>query len=456
VTEAKAAEHARPGRAGVERAAAVVLAAVACFLLLRSWQVGQSYPGIDYYQFWAVGEAIEHDGVSNPYSDDERVRMGALYLERASREDAAPRHRAVAQGRAVLETYSTPFLYTAMHAIASGDYERDFTRWHTLSLLAFVAAVVMFGRAAGVGWGGAAALLALVVAFGAPFQSETQVANVNRVQLGGLALATLLLGRSGAGGSVVLGGAVLAACATFKPNVAIAVVLVAITVGAQLGRRALLELVVGGAVSAVLCFGAAALFCGSAGSWLDWAATISLIPEEIIRVSLGNYAPLPLLLGTRGAGASLAIAALLCVPVAVALVRRSDPPASDRERGRVLVTTVGLGCVVYLATATLVWEHYFLLALPLAIALGGHAVAVREPDAAGWVRLRVLPALAFLGLLATPTYGIAGLPHEIYFPLVQGSALVIFYILGVWSLLDRVAAPASDQASNTNARSESS
>ena len=32
--------------------------------------------------------------------------------------------------------------------------------------------------------------------------------------------------------------------------------------------------------------------------------------------------------------------------------------------GRIGVTVIGLGCVIGLLTATLVWEHYFLLALP--------------------------------------------------------------------------------------------
>ncbi len=470
MTEVGAGEQASSRRNGFERATAVLLMLVACFLLLRSWQLGQSFPGIDYYQFWVVGEAIEHDGVANPYSDAERVRLGGLYLERASHEGTPTRQRVAAQGRAVLETYSTPFLYTAMHALAGGDYERDFTRWHTVSLLAFAAAVLAFARIAGMGWGGGAVALALMLAFGAPFQSETQVANVNRLQLGGLAFATVLLARSRGGGSVALGGALLAVCTMFKPNVAFAVVLLAAAVAVHLGRRALIELVVGGAVAAVLCFAASALFYGSAGAWLDWATTLRLIPEEIIRVSLGNYAPLPLLLGTSGAGASAVVAMLLCVPVGAALVRGRDAAPSSGKLPRVLVTTLGLGCVVYLATATLVWEHYFLLALPIAIALGGHGLVVHEVDAFGWLRLRVLPALAFLGLLATPTYGIAGLPHEIYFPLVQGSALVIFYILGVWSLLDRAVDVTggtsnniSDNTSNNtsnntsdNARSESS
>jgi len=441
MSEPGTAKEATAGAWTLERALALALAVVAVFALWRSWQLGQTMPGLDYYQFWVVGEAIEHDGVSNPYLDAERARVGGLYLERAEHLDPASRRHAAAQGRAVLETYSTPFLYTAMHALASGDYERDYTRWHRLSLLAFTAAILGFARIVGLGWSGALAIFATITLLGAPFQSETQVANVNRVQLGVLALAAGLALRGGSTANAAALGGVLAVCAMFKPNVAFALLLVAVAVSTDRGRREFAALCGGSGAAVLICFALSVSFYGSASAWAQWAGTLAVIPDEVIHVSLGNYAALPLLLPGASSAASIVAAGALCLPILVGLVRR---PASknDREFARLVVTTIGLGCVIALMSATLVWEHYFLLALPLLIVTSSNAGKVATGDAIGWLRFRILPAIAFLALLATPTHGIAGLPHETYFPLVQGSALVLLYGLGVWSIASPVATTA--------------
>ena len=111
------------------RIALALLIALSAFATARAWDYGQAVGGLDHYQFWVVGEAVDHDKVSNPYADAERARMGALYLDRATHGGGSERQIALATNRAVLETYSTPFLYTAMHWLAGGDYERDLARW---------------------------------------------------------------------------------------------------------------------------------------------------------------------------------------------------------------------------------------------------------------------------------------------------------------------------------------
>ncbi len=415
-----------------ERALVVVLAIVACLALMRGWQLGQSVAGIDYYQFWVVGEAVDHDAVTNPYSDRVRAHLGERYLERSI---PSSRRHAAAQARSVLETYSTPFLYTAVHALASGNYERDFARWHAMSLVAFVFGVVAFGRMAGMGFAAALTGLILIVALAAPFQSEAQVANVNRAQLGGLALAGVLLGRRDSNAALFAAGAILGASTMFKPNVAIAIFLVACAIAILRGRGAALSLGGGIAGGAALCFALSVFFFHSAQAWSEWARTLSVIPDEIIRVSLGNYAPLPILLGGMSGTTSALSAGVLCVPVVYALWRARERP-DDFEPSQLAALVIGLGCVIALMSATLVWEHYFLLAFPLGLAVAGNAFAGKRMDVVAWLRFRILPAVAFLGLLATPAYGISGLPHETYFPLVQGSALVILYALGVWWLAD--------------------
>ncbi len=414
--------------------ALVLLVVLTAWMSLRSWNLGQSVAGIDYYQFWVVGEAIEHDDVTNPYSDAERTRMGALFLERGQQPNAGARHRAVSTGRTVLETYSTPFLYAVIHGLAGGDYEHDFTRWHAISLLAFVGGVAGLARLVGFGWIPTLALLAGLLAFAAPFQSDTQVGNVNRVQLGVLVLAIATLRARDDATRQVIGGALLGCAAMFKPNVAL-VVLLLIASAAMRGKpRTVVLQCTGIAGGAAAAFVSSSIFFGSTGAWLEWIRTVQLIPAEIIEISMGNYAPLLFLLGEGSASFWIPLIAVLCVPVVMSLATCRDESLSDREYTRHLVTLTGLGCAIFLTSASLVWEHYFVLALPLVVAVLHRATARETSDAGGWLFARILPGIALLGIVATPTFGISGLPHEVYFPIVQGGATLLLYALGIMQL----------------------
>ena len=55
------------GPTTLERLAIAALVVGVLFGVERSWSLGQSVAGIDYYQFWAVGEAVEHEGVRDIY-----------------------------------------------------------------------------------------------------------------------------------------------------------------------------------------------------------------------------------------------------------------------------------------------------------------------------------------------------------------------------------------------------
>ena len=414
-----------------QRVASSALLLIAGVALIAAWNTGQSKPGIDYYQFWVGGEAIEHDAVTNPYRDFERARMGALYLERSARQAASPRQHQAASRRPVLETYSTPFLYAAIHALASGDYDRDFTRWHALSLVGFVAAVVGLARLVGFGWTAALALLATLVAGSAPFQSELQVANVNRVQLAVLALGVALSCRRRDATHNLAAGALFGACAMFKPNVVLVALFVVAVSAARRDWPSVAQQCTGIAAGALLCFAASSFFFGSASCWLDWMTSLQMIPAGIITASLGNYAALVFLFGEQATAYGLPLAIAASVPVGAAIFSGRENEAFDPLR---VVTAAGLGCVVFLLTANLVWEHYMLLAIPLLISVLRDASTKQASGWRGWLSLRILPGAALLGVLATPTFGIAGLPHEVYFPVVQGSALMVLYGLGIAQL----------------------
>ena len=114
---------------------------VALFALTTGWRYGESWPGIDFYQFWLVGRALEDGRVENVYTPEARVRLGEEGYQEALRQagpNAAQRptpYLQLAQFRRTLETYSTPLLYGCFGAIATGDYLRDKNRWQHWSVL---------------------------------------------------------------------------------------------------------------------------------------------------------------------------------------------------------------------------------------------------------------------------------------------------------------------------------
>ena len=93
------------------------------------------------------------------------------------------------------------------------------------------------------------------------------------------------------------------------------------------------------------------------------------------------------------------------------------------------------GCAVFLSSADIVREHHFILALPVLLARLRHWIGRMPRGAAEWVAERIRPAIAFIAAMATPTFGFASLPHEVYFPRVQGSGLRIMHGLALRDLL---------------------
>ena len=89
----------------------IVFVAAAIFCLARAWDYTGKYSGIDFYQFWVVGQAVTSMDIGNIYAEEARRRIGAEFYRRASQQEDSERFYIAAYNRKVLETYSTPFLY---------------------------------------------------------------------------------------------------------------------------------------------------------------------------------------------------------------------------------------------------------------------------------------------------------------------------------------------------------
>ena len=174
-----------------KRAKLAIALAIAVFAAVSALVAGTRPACIDYYEFWVVGRAVRGNRAGDIYTDAERARLGevawneALSAQASSATPDVPSKRIQAAGqRRVLETYSTPWMYTLLGLASTGDYDADQARFEAFSTLVFLLAIAAFGRLLGY----SALRIALCAWFFTstwfkPFSDELIAGNVNRIQV---------------------------------------------------------------------------------------------------------------------------------------------------------------------------------------------------------------------------------------------------------------------------------
>lgn len=395
------------------KSAGLVFSALLALLALTSaWELGWRDPGMDAYQFWAVGQALHAPGTAHVYSDADRARIGAEFLERAKRSGKAW-FAGVAEHRKVLETYSTPFLYTVFSVLSTGDYETDLGNDRLLLLASLAAGVLALARLANHSWPVALGAVAVFAFWFSPFTSDLRVGNVNAFQLAGIALYVWLVSRTRWRGRDVAGGALLALLMTFKPNlVFVPLVLVLGWIFTRQFRR-IADHAAGGILGAIFAVATSAAAFGSLGAWTEWVNALRGLPDAIITVDLGNYAPARLLSDAVGFDPAPLLVVAGTGAVAWALWRRSraarsgGPQAApgSREMPEEL-PLVAIGALLTVLTPRLAWLHYFLLTVPALLVLSRPNESLSSR--AAWTRW-ILLSLAVVGLSVEPILRI-GIP----------------------------------------------
>jgi hypothetical protein len=351
----------RPGTAATAALLLLVLLALHVDQELRR---AAQFDGIDFYQFWAIGLAANAQDL-DVYDPAERGRLGEWLHRRSQRADASPLERAVGPRRRALEVFSTPFLYAVFGLAASGDYAADLARFQVASLAAALAGVALLCRQLGYGWS-ATALAALAVVFwGVPFASDAQAGNVNRLQLGALALC-LWLGspRAAPAWRDALGGLGLALLVAFKPNLALVPALLAAAWAGDGRRRKLAAQAAGFGAGAAAAVAIAAARFGAPGAWLDWIGAIRSLTAGADRraLSAGNTSLAQWLAEASGRDpvAALSLGLVALALASLWLGRGSGPAGAQRD-----VLVAGLAGAIGLLAAPVVWIHYYVLATPL-------------------------------------------------------------------------------------------
>lgn len=379
--------------------AAAVLAAL--LALRHFWQEHERAAGLDFYIYFVAGQLAGREDVENIYAPETQERIGEEYYARALQSGSEIR-KFDATRRRRLDNVSSPFLYSTMRWV-SRDYERALLQYHVLVLAAFIAAVLLLCRRAELPWWVALLLVAALLWLYRGFEADLRVGNVNSLQLFALSVALW--------SPPVLAGAILGMLVAFKPNLLFVALLLAISHD----RKRLSREVVGGAIGGLIAFTIAAISYGPK-AWLQWVTAANQFWHRLPTRGERNVTPFLEVFHRYGEWVGYVIAAVLVAAVVIVLRR-------TKKHDDLLVA--GLGILIYLLSATVVWLHYMVLVLPLAIAL---------------LRHRVTAVIAIVALLAIAEEPFEWLTKTQIYPndaKLIGPALIALFVAGLWQLHSR-------------------
>jgi len=379
----------------MKRALTIIAALAVVYALIVTWRKNERAAGLDFYIYYVNAQLAARADVSDIYAPETQERVGEEYFARAQasqselfKYDATRRRR--------LDNVSSPFLYTTLRWL-SRDYDRALRQYHALVLFAFIAGVLLICRRVRVSWASSLFLLAALLLWYRGFEADLRVGNVNSLQL-------LLIGATLCCPPIPA-GILLGLLVAFKPNM----ILVAILLSIRDWRR-----IAGGAIGGAIAIVAAAINYGSFNVWLQWLGAANQFWHRLQTREERNVAPALSFFQQYGTWVSYAIAALLLASVCYAIWK-------SKHSDNTLIA--GLAILIYLISAPVVWLHYMVLVLPLAIAL---------------LRRRATAAVSLIALAM-----IAEVPYELLFrtsiyprdAVLITPALLALFAAGVWALM---------------------
>ncbi|MFL6247802.1 MAG: glycosyltransferase 87 family protein [Thermoanaerobaculia bacterium] len=385
----------------------IVLTALAALAALYavsvSWRQNERAAGLDFYIYYVNAQLAGRADVDNIYDRDVQSRIGEEYHERGLRSGSELR-KFDATRRRFLDSVSSPFLYTCLSWV-SRDYDRALRQDHVAILAAFLLGFLLIARAARLPWPAALLLLAGLLLWYRGFEADLRVGNVNSLQL--LMLGASLLSPPLAAGAIA--GMLIA----FKPNLILVPLLLAVArVATRDWRRLQLE-VLGGAIGGAIALIAAAIRYRTFNVWLQWISRANEFYHRLPTRTERNVTPLLALFHEHGAWLSYG-AALLLTGIAIVAIWRG------RSRDDVMIA--GVAILIYLLSATVVWLHYMVLVIPVALAL---------------MRWRITAFVSVLALLAIAEEPFEYVTRSAVFPndaKLIGPALFVLFACAIWKI----------------------
>jgi hypothetical protein len=389
----------------MKRAILTTLAALAVvYAVVVTWRQNERAAGLDFYIYFVNSQLPDRTDVDNIYDSDVQSRIGEEYYERAQQGTSELR-KYDAQRRRFVDSVSSPFLYTTLRW-ASRDYEFALLQNHVLLLTAFLLGFILIARRVRLSWASTFFLLAALLLWYRGFEADLRVGNVNSLQFVTLGAALV--------SPPLLAGVLCGLLVMFKPNLILVPLLLALSRAATRDWPRLKLEVLGGAIGGVLAFVAAAINYGTFKVWFQWLARANEFYHRLPTRTERNVTPALELFHKYGPWPSYTLAILLTAIAVFAILRA-------KRRDDVLVA--GIAIMIYLLSATVVWLHYMVLVLVVALAL------LRRPLTAA-IALLALTAIAeepYEMLTHLPVY-----PHDAK---LIGPAFAVLFVTAIATLL---------------------
>ena len=391
---------------------------LASLLLIHSalfaWQYATQTPMVDFFIFWCVPHTLSVKPVENIYTEESRRAMGSEMTAEAKAPSTSETQRQATyanmqdplhNGR--VDSHASPFLYTLIGLMSSGDYEADQKRFAIVSGLCLALSVAMLCHLLRFSAVSTILLLAFLAADFAPVVTDMGVGNLNEIQLFAVALFILFAARS----RHLAAGIAIGMATMIKPTTAIVLVLAAIVALADRDYRRLLRLVAGACGAAAGAIAVSALYFANPKMWIEFIASLSdTVGEGSYPLEKGNYGLAKLLFGGTGPGPAIILIVLLSAFSWLVFSTRRKALRNEAAVPNAFAAA-GVGCALMLLSSPLAWVHYYVLLIPLSLYVIQPAP---EGEASPISNGMIAKCLAFVPLLMLSDlaqYSLSGAPR---------------------------------------------
>jgi hypothetical protein len=348
-------------------------------VLLQIYHFTYKQAGYDFYHLWIYGQEVSGSDVPDFYSNVFAQFVEGKYFQKALKNETDSRFRKAALWNA--EMYepghlpdSTPLLYASLATICSGDYDRGLAIFQFVSTLIFCLTIYVIGRALGNSIPTVLIAISFIILFWSPFHSDTEVANLARIQSGILVACILICSYFNSRFAFIIGGALLGINVLLKPNIIGIPLSLAIIWFFRRRYHKLIFVMVGVFLGGLFAIGYSAFFYGSFSCWMSWFQILLDVQRNTGPIEANNLSLACLVEHYFGIDVSAAIllgflsSLILCCWFAT---RKQIQARTNSASGELIGDLLGMGAglIMVFMAFKVVWDHYFLLLAPVLLVL---------------------------------------------------------------------------------------
>ena len=391
---------------------------LASLLLIHSalfaWQYATQTPMVDFFVFWSVPHTLSTKPVASIYTEEGRRDMGSQMAAEAQLQSTPETQRQATFANmqdplhnGKVDSHGSPFLYTLIGLMSSGDYDTDQKRFAIISGLCLAVSVLLLCRLLRFSLVSTILVMAFLASDFAPVVSDMGVGNLNEIQLFGVVLFIWLAGRS----RYLPAGIAIGTITMVKPTTAIVLALAVLVGLADRDYRRLLRLLAGACVAGAGSIAVSALYFANPKMWIGFVRNLTdTLGEGSYPLEKGNYGLAKLLFGGTGPWPAIILIVLLAAFSWLVFSTRRKGSAAEAAVPNAFAAA-GVGCTLMLLSSPLAWVHYYVLLIPLALYVIQPALEGEAPLVWNGIATKALAFVPLLMLSVFAQYELGGTPR---------------------------------------------